>query len=466
MRVHFIGHASLLIEADDVTILMDPIFGDPHYEGTAVMCPARQVTPERLPPYSVIAISHRHLDHFDIRTLASLDRSCAVLIPNGDSLLADAIGRLGFSRCQPLADGQAVTFGRTTLTTTPSKAGVREFGLVVRDSSGTLWNQVDTQITGDIAVRVADRHGPIDLLLATWQPLLEGEALTNGTTSFPYNTYFRMLANVQLVRPRAVVPHACGYKYIGDGSWLNKFVFPATRELFARDVSTLAPGADTIMANPGDVIELSAKTVTHQPAASPFVRMIRDDAADTWFDPVGAVPELTDANPRQYNDTEMLRAIEGFFANSLLPTLESSRRNERLAHEYGRLGLVYQLDVVFPSGPRMWHIDFGSGIGLKVGPSPEAQLRARIAASLLVDLIKGETSASYVYSVGGYRYCSRVYAVASHGMHRWKPASQPDVVDPLWMAFDLEDLFKRYVDRDIALYGGAAKTAVASEAHG
>ena len=106
MRVHFIGHASLLIEADDVTILMDPIFGDPHYEGTAVMCPARQVTPERLPPYSVIAISHRHLDHFDIRTLASLDRSCAVLIPNGDSLLADAIGRLGFSRCQPVADGQ------------------------------------------------------------------------------------------------------------------------------------------------------------------------------------------------------------------------------------------------------------------------------------------------------------------------------------------------------------------------
>src|SRR5687767_13882536 len=124
MRVHVIGHASLLVEAEDVTILMDPIFWDPHYEGTAVMCPAREVSPGRLPPYSVIVVSHRHLDHFDIRTLASLDRGCTVLIPAGDGLLADAIGRLGFSRCQPLADGQSVTFGRTTLTTTPSKAGV------------------------------------------------------------------------------------------------------------------------------------------------------------------------------------------------------------------------------------------------------------------------------------------------------------------------------------------------------
>src|SRR5262249_15782679 len=153
---------------------------DPHYEGMAVMCPAREGTPERLPPYSAIVVSHRHLDHFDIRTLASLDRSCPVLIPDRGPLLADAIARLGFAG-QPLADGQSVTFGRTTLTTTPSKAGVREFGLVVRDSTGTIWNQVDSQITGQMTARVTDTHGPFDLLLATWQPLLEGEALTNGT---------------------------------------------------------------------------------------------------------------------------------------------------------------------------------------------------------------------------------------------------------------------------------------------
>jgi L-ascorbate metabolism protein UlaG (beta-lactamase superfamily) len=455
MRIHVIGHASLLIEADDVTILMDPIFWDPHYEGTAVMCPAREVAPEHLPPCSVIIVSHRHLDHFDIRTLSSLDRRCTVLIPDGDPLLADAMARLGFSRCQPLADGQRVTFGRTTLTATPSKAGVREFGIVVRDSSGTVWNQVDSQVTGSMAAAVADAHGPIDLLLATWQPLLEGEALTNGTTSFPFGTYFKMLENVRIVHPRAVMPHACGYKYVGDGAWLNQFVFPATRELFARDVSTLAPDVGVLMARPGDVLEVSAAAVTRHRAASPFVGTTVDDSADTAFDPAGEVPALADANPHSYREDEMLRDIERFLADTLVPALEASRRQERLAHEYARLGLIYQLDVVFPSGARSWHIAFGSGVRLEAGPSALAQMRARITASLLADLIRGETSASYVYSVGGYRWSSRVYAVAPHGVSRWKPATGHDVVDPLWTAFDLEDLFARYVARDIAVWNDA-----------
>src|SRR5579863_3267022 len=166
MKIHIIGHASLLIEADGVTILMDPVFFDPNYEGTNVMCPEREVSPARLPHYDVIVVSHRHLDHFDVRTLASLDRRSTVAIPEGDSLLDDAIRRLGFEQRIRLGDKQQVTFGETTLITTPSNANVREFGLVVRDSTATIWNQVDTQIDGTTACSVAEDHGPIDLLLA------------------------------------------------------------------------------------------------------------------------------------------------------------------------------------------------------------------------------------------------------------------------------------------------------------
>ena len=73
------------------------------------------------------------------------------------------------------------------------------------------------------------------------------------------------------------------------------------------------------------------------PTASPFVRTIRDDVADTWFYPVGAVPELTDRNPRGYREDEMLGVIEGFLAGTLMPALEASHRKERVAYEYGRL---------------------------------------------------------------------------------------------------------------------------------
>ena len=193
--------------------------------------------------------------------------------------------------------------------------------------------------------------------------------------------------------------------------------------------------------------------------ASPFVRMVRDDTADTWFDPVGSVPELADSNPLGYSEAEMSHVVDAFLAERLVPALEASRAKRRLVYEYGRLGIVYQLDVVFPSGPRSWQIAFAT-VALTTGPSPRAQIRARIAASLLVDLVRGETSSSYVYSVGGYRFVSRIYAAAPEGLHAWKPASHPDVADPLWLAFDLEDLFRRSIDRDIVAHGGVAQPAV------
>jgi UDP-MurNAc hydroxylase len=449
MRVHFIGHASLLIEADGVTILMDPVFWDPNYEGTNAMCPQREVNLKRLPLYDVIVVSHRHLDHFDIRTLASLDRRCTVLIPDRDPLLENSIKRLGFERRLLLQDKQSAAFGGATLTPTPSKANIREVGLVVRDSTGAVWNQVDTIIDSAIACDVADGFGPFDLLLAPWQPLLESEVLTNGRTSFPFERYFKQLSNVQFARPRTVIPSACGFKYCGEGEWLNKFVFPATREMFMRDVSALVSGVQVMAPNPGDIVDIRHRGATLHPCASPFVRTVRDDLADTTFDPTGAVPELSDANPHASPDAEMLSAIEAFFASSLMPILRTSLQQGRIACEYQRLGVVYQLDVVFPSHTRSWSIDFGRDLALESHPSATAHIHSRITASVLIDLITGLCSANYVFGGGFYRWSHRVYVVEEHGIYRWTPASEHSVLDPLWMALDPNALFEKYIEREI-----------------
>ncbi|MGC2194540.1 MAG: MBL fold metallo-hydrolase [Terriglobales bacterium] len=452
MRVHVIGHASLLIEADGVTILMDPVFWDPNYEGTNAMCPQREVNPERLPQYNLVVVSHRHLDHFDIRTLASLDRRCTVLIPDGDPLLEGSIKRLGFERCLPLPDQQSVTFGGSTLTPTPSKANVREFGLIIHDSTSTLWNQVDTIIDSSIANDVSERFGPFDLLLAPWQPLLESEVVTNGTTSFPYEAYFKLLSNVQHIHPRTVVPSACGFKYAGEGEWLNKFVFPATREMFMRDIAALAADVEVMVPYPGDIVAVTNAGAKLNRSASPFVRMVRNDLADTTFDPTGAVPELSDSNPHAYPEAEMLSTITAFLDNSLVPVLRTSLQHNTIAHEYQRLGLVYQIDVVFPSRTYSWSIDFGHDLSLENWPSATAHLRSRITASVLVDLITGRCSPNYVYGGGFYRWSQRVYEVEPHGIYRWSPASERAVLDPLWMALDPDSLFEKYVDREIRVY--------------
>lgn len=309
---------------------------------------------------------------------------------------------------------------------------------------------MDTIIDGAIAREITDQFGPFDLALNPWQPLLEAEALTNGIVSFPYSTYFKMLSNVQVIRPHAVIPSACGFKYVGEGEWLNKFVFPATREMFLRDVSAFGNGTQAMAANPGDVAEVRHGGTALHKAASPFVRTVRDDSADTSFDPTGSVPELTDSNPRDYAEAESLSTIEMFLASTLMPVLRNSVEARRIAFEYQQIGLVYRLDVVFPQSVRSWVVDFGADLSLANEPSAVAHIRSRITASVLTDLIAGRCSLNYVYGAGLYRSSQRVYISGPHGMYRWTPATERLIVDPLWIALDPEALFEKYVQRELA----------------
>ena len=80
MRATLVGHACWLIETTAGAILTDPVLFDPFEEGTVTSCPHREVAVDRLPNLSAIFISHRHLDHFDLPSLAALDRGLPRLL--------------------------------------------------------------------------------------------------------------------------------------------------------------------------------------------------------------------------------------------------------------------------------------------------------------------------------------------------------------------------------------------------
>src|SRR5262249_54918376 len=128
-------------------ILMDPVFFDALHEGLCAISPQRVVDMDRLPDCDLIVLSHRHLDHFNIRTLSLLNRNCPVIIPSGDNALAYAFRKLGFRQVRALPHYHKLSLGQTHLVFTPSAVEWAEFGLIVRDSSGAVWNQVDTAIT-------------------------------------------------------------------------------------------------------------------------------------------------------------------------------------------------------------------------------------------------------------------------------------------------------------------------------
>ena len=110
MRATLVGHACWLFETTAGCFLTDPVLFDPFEEGTVTSCPRRAVRLEQLPALQGIIVSHRHLDHFDLPSLAVLDRRVPVFCPD-DPFLLYGLQRLGFRDIRRLAPFVAQRIG-------------------------------------------------------------------------------------------------------------------------------------------------------------------------------------------------------------------------------------------------------------------------------------------------------------------------------------------------------------------
>jgi len=95
--VTFVGHATFLIQTPTETVLTDPVFAE-RAGPFRVLGPRRVRRPgiafERLPPISLILLSHNHYDHCDIGALRALARrdDPAVVTPLGNGRLLRSSG--------------------------------------------------------------------------------------------------------------------------------------------------------------------------------------------------------------------------------------------------------------------------------------------------------------------------------------------------------------------------------------
>ena len=86
IKTTLIAHASMLIQSNKTTILTDPVWFDYLREEVNVLCPSIDLDLKKVPPIDVLNISHRHQDHFDVRTLAHLAQNDSILKPNATIL--------------------------------------------------------------------------------------------------------------------------------------------------------------------------------------------------------------------------------------------------------------------------------------------------------------------------------------------------------------------------------------------
>ncbi|MBI2083528.1 MAG: MBL fold metallo-hydrolase [Deltaproteobacteria bacterium] len=79
LKISFLGHATVLIESNGVTLLTDPVLSN------RIFWLKRQsplpINPGDLPPLSAILISHAHYDHLDLPSFKYIPSRVPVIVP-------------------------------------------------------------------------------------------------------------------------------------------------------------------------------------------------------------------------------------------------------------------------------------------------------------------------------------------------------------------------------------------------
>ena len=139
LRIHWMGHSSMLIEIDGHLILTDPVWG-PRCSPFSWMGPARFHPPplpvEDLPPLDAVLISHDHYDHLDLPTITALkDRVPLFLTPLGVGAHLESWG-VAPERIVEMDWWEEKNIGNLRLVATPA----RHFsGRVPGQVNPTLW---------------------------------------------------------------------------------------------------------------------------------------------------------------------------------------------------------------------------------------------------------------------------------------------------------------------------------------
>jgi len=271
---------------------------------------------------------------------------------------------------------------------TPSAVSFPECGLLIQDRDGTFWNQVDSVLTlkhVDLVMAIA---GKIDLLLSTWQPMLETAIQDNEPVQFPTAQYAHLLANVARIRPGALAPGANGFKYLGESAWLNHIVFPQSRDRFLRDVVTMLPDLESkaFAFDPGDVLEMKDSAVRLIRGGSRFVSSAPRDPFELEFRPCTAQRPLTSAAGPLTSAEHSL--VDGFCEETLSRFIAE---NPILYSSHRQWEVIYQLEIAYSDHSKYWSIDFSDQAPeWRREHNPSASLFCGVTASGLASVLNGQ----------------------------------------------------------------------------
>ena len=285
MRATSIGHAGILVDTVDGSIVCDPWFL-PQFRGSWFVFPRNDRLStelmERICNPTYLYISHIHADHLDEAFLTErMNKDTTVLIPGYPTRELERILRgLGFYNIVRTVDGEELALGpnlrvaihvETSITDGPGG----DSAIAISDGTGRLVNQNDCR-TNDL--QALCHHGPVDLHWlqysgAIWYPMVYQETperMRELVDAKLDSQFARALRYVESIGARAVVPSAGPPAFLDPALFQFNVItgdelsiFPDQRSFMSR---LAAANHEGILAIPGTEIEFATTgqvSVTH-----------------------------------------------------------------------------------------------------------------------------------------------------------------------------------------------------------
>jgi L-ascorbate metabolism protein UlaG (beta-lactamase superfamily) len=287
VKVEYISHACLLIDAGAVRIATDPWFAGPAYSQQWYVFP-KPVNVQAVETADVIAISHGHEDHFHPKTLRGLsNKNARVLYPYGwFGGAKEFIESLGFSQVI-----ETINWRKYRITPDVSityVANGHDNIMVIESGKKVLVNVNDAlhseaDATIDFFIEEIRRGWPrIDVLFcgfggASYFPNMlhvrgkDDEAVGAVREQLFARNFCRVVAGL---KPRVAIPFAADFALLAPAErWINEVRFPRSlmKDYFEGEFADATAQTQIQVMYPGDVLDgCELQTV------SPYRARLRD----------------------------------------------------------------------------------------------------------------------------------------------------------------------------------------------
>ncbi len=337
----FLGHQGWMFRSARSCILVDPLlceeFGHAHALSYRVF-PPRILKPAAFPRLSAVILTHEHDDHFDIPSLAQIDRRVPVFLSSRSSMAGVRIlGEMGFA-VHPLIPGAVFEFGELEV--------VPLCGDHLNSNTGDEWDTLPflvrhTRGAGSffstVDVKMMQSH--IDIVRGRVpRPGIVG--WTNNAQDWSHVASFlpergdstdpaiaRMRAGHALIAagwgtPAAMLMCAGGFSFHGERSWLNQRVFCVDADRVCQSMETLYRPQRFFAARPGQTFHMENNRLKGVDDDTPFLHLA---PKATWpsraIVPMTTFPDYQPATGKKgigTDEVELLKRRLTEFAGCLL----------------------------------------------------------------------------------------------------------------------------------------------------